>query len=285
MGAPEKAVSNRNSKVEAYFDDHVGPARAEQLLKTYHVDYRKYRETYAEGLARDMMSGCWNFDGSPIRIDEEGNLFDGQHRLNAVIMSQTTQEFLMVVGLPKNAYDTTDTGLARTYGDTLRRRGYTNVSLRAALVKLIARYEAGYSLDSTKRLTNSEMDGIHDKYVDSISRASGMAVSVAKKVFTPNAVLAFIWWRLRLVAEESGGSPSEADEFMIAVTEGENLSRGMPEYALRNRLINDAEIDHSRMEYAHMFFYAWNSRREGMDLHRITLPRGVTTRDNMADPH
>jgi hypothetical protein len=280
-----KAVSNRNGKVEAYFDDHVGPARAEQLLKTYKVDYRKYRETYAEGLGRDMISGHWNFDGSPIRIDEEGNLFDGQHRLNAVIMSGTTQEFLIVTGLPVSAYDTTDTGLARTYGDTLRRRGYTNVSLRAALVKLISRWETGYSLDSTKRLTNSELDAIHDKYVDQISRAAGMAGSVAKKVFVPNAVLALIWWKLRQVAEESGGNAAEADEFMIAVTEGENLSRGMPEYALRNRLINDAEIDHSRMEYAHMFFYAWNSRREGQELHRITLPRGVTTRENMAVPH
>jgi hypothetical protein len=114
------AATLTDGNVVAWFED-IGPARAEELLKTYKVDYRKYRASYADGLARDMRvdpetgKSHWNFDGSPVRIDVENNLFDGQHRLNAIKLSDTTHRFLMVSGLPVEAYHTTDTGLARTY--------------------------------------------------------------------------------------------------------------------------------------------------------------------------
>src|SRR5712664_3085311 len=127
----------------------VGPEAAKAMLSTYHVDYRKYRPSYGEGLARDMVNGDWIFDGSPIRTDVEDNLFDGQHRLQAVVKSSTTQEFLLISKLPVSAYDTTDTGLARSFADSLRRRGYKNATMRTALTKIIERWENGKSLGDT----------------------------------------------------------------------------------------------------------------------------------------
>lgn len=263
--------------VEVWFE-RVGPARAKQLLETYKVDYRKYRPSYGEGLARDMASGHWNFDGAPLRIDRENNFFDGQHRLNAVILSDTIQNFLIISGLPVEAYNTADTGLARNYGDTLRRRGYSNVTMRTALVKLIDRWEQVYSLNDTRRRTTPELDAIHDKYVDTISRAVANALSTDRKVDMPPALVSFSWWLLSSI------DLVQAKTFLLAVAEGENLRKGQPAYTLRERLRHDAEMPHTRNEYMHFVFQAWNAFRDGRDLERVALPSGLVSRENMAVP-
>ncbi len=267
----------KDGDVEAWFET-VTPARAEQLLKTYKTDYRKYRATYAEGLARDMASGNWNFDGSPIRIDVEGGLFDGQHRLNAVIISKVPQRFLIVSGLPVQAYDTTDTGLARNYGDTLRRRGYQNVHMRSALIKLIARWENGLSLDDSTRMTNSEMDEVLYKYADSINRAVGLATGMVRRSSLSGALLAFSFWVLSRIDNE------KAYTFLVSTVEGENLRNGMPAYTLRERLRDSVLLNISRNAYMHMVFTAWNALMDGREITRILVPSTVT-RSNMVMPH
>lgn len=273
----------KDGNVVVWFED-VGPARAAELLTSYKIDYRKYRPTYGEGLARDMTPdevtflSNWNFDGSPIRIDEYGNLFDGQHRLNAIIISKTVQRFLFIAGLPKKAYDTTDTGLARNYGDVLRMRGYQNVTVRTALIKLIHRWETGKSLDDTKRLTNAEMDALNDKYVDTINRAVELSLGTAKKVSMPMSLVTFSWWLLSQIDKNS------AYTFMVSVAEGENLRKGSPAYELRERLRRDAEIKYTKNEYMQMVLMAWNAFREDREINKIQLPSGVVTREKMTDP-
>lgn len=263
--------------VEAWFE-MVGPERAAELLKSYKVDYRKFRPSYADGLARDMANGHWNFDGATVRIDDENNLFDGQHRLNSVMSSGEPQLFLFVKGIPVKAYDTTDTGLARTYGDTLRRRGYQNVSARTALMKLINRWETGKSLDDTKRLTNSEMDDILDRHVDTINRAVQMSMSTSKKMHLPGALVAFSWWILSQIDSE------RAYTFLVSVAEGENIRRGQAAYTLRERLRNDYEAGYSRNEYMHLVFSAWNAYIRDEEIGRLVMPKGFVTRQSIVTP-
>jgi hypothetical protein len=268
----------KHGDVVAWFEE-VGPARAEQLLKTYKEDYRKYRPKYAEGLARDMENGHWNFDGSPVRIDENDTLFDAQHRLHAVIESNTRQIFLFISGLPVSAYNTTDTGLARTYRDNLRRRGFTNVTLRSALVRYIARWTSGKSLDDTKRLTNAEMDDVHDAHVDTINRALEMAISTSRRVDLPAALWAFSWWTLTELGRE------RAYTFLVSVAEGENIKRGDPAFTLRTRLYDERENMRTRNEYMHLVFQAWNAFVADQDITRLQLPRSFVTREKMEIPN
>lgn len=267
----------RDGNVVVWFEV-VGVERAKELLSSYKVDYRKYRPSYGDGLARDQANGYWHFDGSPIRIDEEGNLFDGQHRLRAVEISGKPQKFLFIAGLPVSAYNTTDTGLARTYGDTLRRRGYQNVSQRTALAKLIARWERGVSLDDTTRKTTSELDEIHDSHVDTITRAVHMGMSTAKKVWMTSALTSFAWWLLSSVDNE------QCYTFMVTTAEGEHVGKGNPMYTLRERLRRDYEIGHTRNEYMYLVIQAWNVFREGKTIERLQLPSGMVTREKMVNP-
>jgi len=263
--------------VVAWFET-VGPERAKELLSSYNEDYRKYRPTYGAGLARDMKAGHWNFDGSPIRIDVNGNLFDGQHRLHAVEESQTFQTFLFIAGLPVEAYNTTDTGLPRSYRDNLRRRGFTNVTLRSSLVRLIAKWEAGLSLDDTKRLTNAENDEVHDRHVDTINRALELAINTKRRLDLPSSLWAFSWWVLRDIDIE------KAHTFLVAAAQGENIGKGDPAYALRNRLYDDRDSDRTRNELMHLVFQAWNAFVRGDKITRLHYPKSFVTRDKMEVP-
>jgi len=275
--AETSVLRSPDGEVYVWFE-YVGPERAKQLLKTYRVDYRKMRPTHRDTLARDMENGYWQFDGSPGRIDEKGNLLDSQHRLHAIIQSNTTQLMLFVGGLPVKAYDTIDQGLPRNYGDLLRKRGYNNVSARTAITKLIARWEEGKSLDATSRYTNSELDMYHDRYGDTITRAIASTMGASRKVDMPPAMISFLWWLLSRI------DSNDAYTFMTGVIEGENLRSGMPAKALRDRLRRERDTDLSRMDYAHLTFQAWNAFREGVNIHRLHLTQNVLTRNRLIDP-
>lgn len=265
-------TSATDGNITAWFEPEVGPERARQLIESYEVDYRKYRPTYGAGLTRDMENNNWVFDGSPIRINVLGQLFDGQHRLRAVMQSGTTQEFLFVRGLPLTAYDTTDTGLPRNYGDSLRRRSYQNVATRTALIKLIGRWQSEYSMEHTRRLTTSELDRIHDMYVDSINRAVQQGVGTNQKMGLPLALTCFIWWVLREI------DVNKATEFMAGLAEGENLRRGQPVYYLRERLRRErGDINYTNTEYLYLVFKAWNLFLYGnTSTERIVVPSNIS---------
>lgn len=264
-------------EVVAWFET-VGPERAKELLSTYHEDYRKYRPKYAEGLARDMKSGHWNFDGSPIRIDIQGNLFDGQHRLHSVIESASIQSFLFIAGLPVEAYNTTDTGLPRSYRDNLRRRGYSNVTLRGSLVRLIAKWDDNLSLDDSKRLTNAESDEVHDKYVDTINRALQVSLSTNRHVDLPTSLWAFSWWVLTKIDME------KAHTFLVGTAEGEYIGKGNPAYTLQRRLREESANGRTRNELMHLVFQAWNAFVRGEQITRLHFPKSYVTRDKMEIP-
>lgn len=273
----------RDGNIAVWFED-IGPERAEYLLSTYKTDYRRWRPTYSDGLARDMEPdpetglSNWNFDGSPIRIDDQDNLFDGQHRLRAIKKSRTHHRFLMIAGLPMAAYNTTDTGLARNYGDLLRMRGFANVALRTAMLKLISRWEREVSLDDSKRLTHSELDRLNDRYVSEVNRALQQATGTRFKIPAPMSVVGFCWWLFREIDVE------KATTFMAGVAEGERLEKGMPAYTLRERLRLDAEIKYSRTEYAHLFIASWNAFIRGdNNYYRIPIPSNIN-RQRMAVP-
>lgn len=257
--------------------EHIGPARARQLLNTYDPAFRKFRPSYAEGLARDMENGEFLFNGDPIRV-RANRLTDGQHRMWGVEASDTTQKFLVIYELPEEVYDTLDKGLARNFGDSLRRRGFNNVSMRTALVKIIDRWNQGLSLGDTKRRTDAELDAIHNSNMDKINWSISNAVSTSYKIHMPPAMVAFAWWILGQI------DATQAKTFLVGVAEGENLTKGNPIYTLRERLRNDAEERYSRNEYAHLVFQAWNAFRDERKLERCSFPSGIVSRDNMAVP-
>lgn len=51
---------------------------------------RNLRGQVIASYARDMKSGAWVLNGETVKIASNGQLLDGQHRLNAVVESGQT---------------------------------------------------------------------------------------------------------------------------------------------------------------------------------------------------
>lgn len=97
----------------------ITPARARELLQTNIANNRTLRATHVSRLAADMAAGRWNVASSPIMISD-GEVMDGQHRLSAVVESDTTVQMWVMRNVPRDALVTIDTGLGRNFRDVLR---------------------------------------------------------------------------------------------------------------------------------------------------------------------
>lgn len=102
--------------------ERITPTKAEQMLNR-NKSNRKLREGLAEAYASDMKEGKWTECPMPIVFYDDGDVADGQHRLWAIIMSNTTQTFTVHRGLSREAGLNIDTGLGRTLVDNARISG------------------------------------------------------------------------------------------------------------------------------------------------------------------
>jgi hypothetical protein len=96
----------------------INPDIARHLLSTSPGN-RKIRYWHVDVLAGAMARGEWRVTSQGIGIDKNGNLRDAHHRLMAVVKSGITIRSVVVMGLPLNAYEVTDTGIARNMADLL----------------------------------------------------------------------------------------------------------------------------------------------------------------------
>lgn len=100
----------------------ITPKKAEQYLNCNHGN-RKLREGVVEKYASDMVEQRWTQCLAPISFYENGDIADGQHRLWAVVESNTSQNFLVVRNVTREAGLNIDTGLGRTLVDNAKISG------------------------------------------------------------------------------------------------------------------------------------------------------------------
>src|SRR5260370_4580823 len=77
----------------------VTPAKAESYWETNELD-RSVRKNLVERYAAIMMEGGWHLNGETVKFDWNDVLIDGQHRLLAIVESDTAVDMVVVRGLP-----------------------------------------------------------------------------------------------------------------------------------------------------------------------------------------
>ena len=123
----------------------IDEERAQELLKH---QYGKQRSKYKANIDRfvDAMNAdewvealCF-----PLFLDVDGELLDGQHRLTALVRTGSAMNFLVVSGLPKDAFTYIDQNKTRTLADALSIDGVTNHKLMVPTLKLLYSLHAGH---------------------------------------------------------------------------------------------------------------------------------------------
>lgn len=142
--------------------ERVTPKKAAEWLNA-NTSNRKLREGVVEKYAEDMRNGHWTRCTAPICFYEDGDVADGQHRLWAIVESETTQEFAILRGLSRSDGLNIDTGLNRSLVDNARISG-ADKELSNELISVSRAIEEG---DKQRgQITNSRRLEFVDKHRD-----------------------------------------------------------------------------------------------------------------------
>lgn len=94
------------------------PEWAERLLAT-NLNNRTISKNAVNAMARDMEAGHFMLNGESIKLDEHGQLVDGQHRLTACVLAGVSFDTWLTEGLTRADLLTLDRGRPRGAGDNL----------------------------------------------------------------------------------------------------------------------------------------------------------------------
>lgn len=97
----------------------IGPKEAQKLLDTNDNNRRPVKANL-ERITRSHIKGHWKYLGDTIKIDEDGKLRDGQHRLLAIVESGAVVVMLVISGLPREYFKYMDINKGRTATDMFK---------------------------------------------------------------------------------------------------------------------------------------------------------------------
>lgn len=122
-----------------YFkQEMITPTVAAEMLTKNHGN-RHLNNRRVTMLANDMRAGRWTESPQPIAFDAEGNLIDGQHRLEAVQRSGVPVLLSVAYDVPRESV--IDRTLERRLGDALYMRGIISQEMaQSAVISTVNSY-------------------------------------------------------------------------------------------------------------------------------------------------
>jgi hypothetical protein len=212
----------------------ITPSLAQNMLETSARTgfiNRNISQVMVRIYAQQMKKGEWILSNDAICIDNEGAIINGQHRLQAIILSGCSVMMLVCYGIDRNAFSKMDRVKRRTDADNLSVLGVANNKTIAPGLRTLATYlskgvfhEGGHGL----------IDAIHffplyEKYEAEFQQGVSFYQRQNVKRLTSAACvcLAVIFLSIE---------QSKAASFFEGFIKGENLASKNPILALRRQL-------------------------------------------------
>lgn len=238
----------------------ITPVMAKEMLRR-NTSNRKLNQSHVIFLASEMSNGHWLFDGQPIRRTTAGGLLDGQHRLEAVVLSETTQKFVIIDGIKSEAFKVMDTGKMRNATDAFGVEGIPKATIAAGATRIIMRHTAGKSSkeSGSNKYSNTELLNYYKAHpnIKDFVKASQPLYKEFEKVLSQSSIAGFSYLMGQF-------NVTQSEEFWSKVCTGNNISAGCPAGVLRKRLIAD-KLATTSMSYSMrtaVIFKAWNHYRK-----------------------
>lgn len=269
--------------------EHITPSRAEQLLARMPVN-RRLKPERVKVLVSAMVAGDFDpYNGESIKIDAEGNLIDGQHRLQAIVNSRIPSEMLVVRGVQPTAIYTVDTGVARSLNDALTINGEVGVSYLSSAIRGGWSYAHGTMGDPSNNLngptTTESLRFLeqHPSLRDSSQAAQRYAVRARShgRMLTP-IVYGPLHWAF------SKYDATEAEFFFDRVSLGDGLAQDNPIWILRRTVTNlrnsKNSVSHLGTHFQAITIKAWNAWMEGRTIGVLRYTPGGSKPEEFPTP-
>jgi len=214
----------------------VTPAMAQAWLDRGGVN-RKPSERAILKLMHAIQLGEWDLTGETIKLDSDGKVRDGQHRLTAIVRTGITVPTIVVRGISESAFDKIDQQKSRNMADVLAIHGHHNqVALATAargliLIESYGRFEVGGVRLGTHTAPSPAQGLAYIEAHPEVATAVMLADRIRKEAHMLGgtglwAIALTMFWRV---------SPDQTQVFVTSLIEGANLERGNPILKLRNQ--------------------------------------------------
>ena len=155
FACPARALPLTVLGISVYLAE-ITPEVARILLKTKNTN-RSIKLAQLNRIKRAIEKSRWEINGETIIFDHDGRLVEGQHRLQAVVDTNTTIWTLVVRGIDRERFKTMGQGSKRTAGDILGIQGVKNATNIAAALRWVYRYETDQMTNAHPNITDDEL--------------------------------------------------------------------------------------------------------------------------------
>ena len=265
---PQKTAAAAEPGQVTHAFETLTVAQAESMLGRNEAN-RSIRQAKVDQYARDMKNGHWDLCTTPLVIDTNGNLIDGQHRLSAQVKAGVKIKWLVMRNVDPDAQKTIDTGVSRNAADALHFAGESNTQQLAVVLRLLWRIQnGGLTGKRSENISNNDLlDTLEENPVIRFCLSEAMETKGKMTHISPS-ILAIAHW---LIMQENGHE--EASSFLrrIAILTGEKP--GSPVLALHRR-ITEIQRNQIRVRPRDVLFLvmkAWNYDAAGQAVNKLAL--------------
>lgn len=248
----------------------ITPELAESWL-TKNIGNRNSRDPKVRTYAGMMEGDNWIVTGDGPKFDTSGRLINGQHTLQAVVMSRKAVWSFVFWNLNPDAQLVMDMGAKRTIADALKFSGVSgcNLNTLAATARIAICWDEGFyrkSGQSSKTREVTSLETIEWCYgnPDAIVSVS-TADLLRRSIRVPPSVLAFAHLLFSRIDTD------EANRFFALCSNFQTSGKGDPIYTMLRRYQN-ADQAREKIDIAqHLFliFRTWNAWRKGETLFQL----------------
>jgi hypothetical protein len=192
---------------------------------------RPIKKTVVDAYKRDLAAGNWMLTNQGIGISADGVLLDGQHRLTALAQcGYPPVSMVLVWGLESKAQMCVDQGAKRSMRDVLQIVfNYTVSRMVPAICNILIQVSDGKMVVKGGVKTSSEILAVFEANQDHIMPILG--IDNAAKYPAPVLAAAVV------ILRQNPANQVKILEFFRSVDSGENLTKNMPAFHLRNFLL------------------------------------------------
>lgn len=265
----------------------ITPWLAREVL-SLNTKNRKLRPKAVNLHVRTIGEGEFFTTHQGIGLGTDRILYDGQHRLHAIIESDTPIHMLVTVGLPPEAHEAIDRVRARQLSDELEQfHGVPRSATAVAIARMIIEWDNGARLSRTYQAADFQVRKIILDSEDELFATVVSASTSNRHVPIQPSVLGFCYYICGRIDRD------DADAFFRdQFIEGNGLHDGDPAKALFRRFATDAarfgktsfSAGSMRSDRVAYFITAWNHFRSGGRISKLQGPKGGWTKRNFPEP-
>jgi len=212
----------------------ITPTMAKELLEK-NISNRKIKSKVVAKYATDMLNGHWLEDTAElITISKLGVLLNGQHRLLAIIKSNTSHKMHIATGAPDEVFKVIDTGSSRSTKDIFQIDQIPNANIIPSIIFQSKSLILGYTGKIDQRLSSSIcLDFYYERpeYYQWVTKKTMSWYKAFSRILSPSIIGGFYCYF-------EGINQNMADDFFNQLCNGEgNISK--PISLLKKKLTDD----------------------------------------------